>query len=73
MIAEALDVEVADLFSHTPAPHSAAGEGRLRTTEGAIIDGLLQIRDAKSASVIKEMLISYLPEQHRAELEEAAA
>ena len=38
-----------------------------------IIDGLLQIRDSKSASVIKEMLISYLPEHHRAELEEASA
>jgi chemotaxis protein MotA len=37
-----------------------------------IIDGLLQIRDAKSPNVIKEMLISYLPERHRAEFAEAA-
>lgn len=37
-----------------------------------IIDGVLQIRDAKSPNVIKEMLISYLPERHRAELAEAA-
>lgn len=38
-----------------------------------IIDGLLQIRDAKSPNVIKEMLISYLPEHHRAEMAEAEA
>jgi chemotaxis protein MotA len=38
-----------------------------------IIDGLLQIRDAKSPAVIKEMLISYLPEHHKAERVEAGA
>ncbi len=38
-----------------------------------IIDGLLQIRDSKSPTVIKEMLISYLPEHHKAHLAEAEA
>jgi chemotaxis protein MotA len=38
-----------------------------------IIDGIMQIRDSKSPGIIREMLISYLPSHHRAELEEAAA
>jgi chemotaxis protein MotA len=38
-----------------------------------IIDGILMIRDSKSPSLVKEMLIAYLPEHHREELEEAAA
>jgi chemotaxis protein MotA len=38
-----------------------------------IIDGILQIRDSKSPGIIREMLISYLPAHHRAEMEEAAA
>ncbi len=38
-----------------------------------IIDGLLQVRDSKSSSMIKEMLISYLPDHHKAELAEASA
>jgi chemotaxis protein MotA len=41
-----------------------------------IIDGILQIRDAKSPALVREMLQAYLPEKHRdredAELEEAA-
>jgi chemotaxis protein MotA len=36
-----------------------------------IIDGILLIRDAKSPSLIKEMLIAYLPHQHREEFAEA--
>lgn len=36
-----------------------------------IIDGILLIRESKSPSLVKEMLISYLPEHHRAELAEA--
>ncbi len=38
-----------------------------------IIDGILQIRDAKSPAVVKEMLLSYLPHHVREELSEAAA
>jgi chemotaxis protein MotA len=37
-----------------------------------IIDGVLQIRDSRSPSVVKEMLMAYLPDHHRAELAEAA-
>jgi chemotaxis protein MotA len=37
-----------------------------------IIDGVLLIRDSKSPSLIKEMLLTYLPEHSRAELAEAA-
>ena len=36
-----------------------------------IIDGVLLLRDAKSPALIKEMLITYLPEHHRAEFAEA--
>jgi chemotaxis protein MotA len=38
-----------------------------------IIDGILQIRDAKSPAVVKEMLLSYLPQHVRDEMAEAAA
>jgi chemotaxis protein MotA len=37
-----------------------------------IIDGILQMRAAKSPAVIREMLISYLPEHHKHDLLEAA-
>ncbi len=37
-----------------------------------IIDGVMAIRDNKSPALVREMLIAYLPEKHRAELEEAA-
>jgi chemotaxis protein MotA len=36
-----------------------------------IIDGILLLRDAKSPAIIKELLVAYLPEHHRAELAEA--
>jgi chemotaxis protein MotA len=38
-----------------------------------IIDGVLMIRDAKSPSVVREMLLAYVPEKHREEMSEAAA
>ena len=37
-----------------------------------IIDGVLLIRESKSPSLIREMLVSYLPEHSRAEILEAA-
>lgn len=37
-----------------------------------IIDGILLIRDSKSPALIKEMLVTYLPEHARHELAEAA-
>jgi chemotaxis protein MotA len=36
-----------------------------------IIDGVLLLRESKSASLVKEMLVSYLPQHHRDELAEA--
>ncbi len=38
-----------------------------------VIDGILQIRDAKSPSLIREMLVAYLPEKHRGEVASAPA
>ena len=37
-----------------------------------IIDGVTQMRASKSPAVIREMLISYLPDHHKHELQEAA-
>jgi chemotaxis protein MotA len=36
-----------------------------------IIDGVLQIRQAKSPGIIREMLLSYLPDHHKAHFAEA--
>ncbi len=36
-----------------------------------IIDGVLQMRDAKSPTLVREMLLAYLPQNHRAEMAEA--
>lgn len=38
-----------------------------------IIDGVMQIRQAKSPGIIKEMLLSYLPEHHKAHFQDAEA
>ena len=49
------------------------------TNRSLIIDGVLMIRDAKSPTLVREMLLAYLPEHHRhadadgGELAEAAA
>ena len=37
------------------------------------IDGVLLIRDAKSASLVREMLIAYLPHSHREDMAAEAA
>jgi chemotaxis protein MotA len=37
-----------------------------------IIDGVLMIRDAKSPTLVREMLLAYLPEKHRHDAEEPA-
>jgi chemotaxis protein MotA len=36
-----------------------------------IIDGILMIREAKSPTLVREMLLAYLPEKHRHSEEEA--
>jgi chemotaxis protein MotA len=38
-----------------------------------IIDGVLMIRDSKSPSVVREMLLAYVPEKHREEMQEVPA
>jgi chemotaxis protein MotA len=38
-----------------------------------ILDGILQIRDAKSPNLVREMLLAYLPDHHRAEMADASA
>ena len=38
-----------------------------------MIDGILMIRDSKSPALVREMLLAYLPENHRHEESEAAA
>jgi chemotaxis protein MotA len=38
-----------------------------------IIDGILMIRDAKSPTLVREMLLAYLPEKHRHHAEEEVA
>ena len=43
------------------------------TNRTLIIDGILMIRDSKSPALVREMLLAYLPEKHRAELAEEAA
>lgn len=37
------------------------------TNRTLIIDGILMIRDAKSPTLVREMLLAYLPEKHRQE------
>ncbi|MDP2297777.1 MAG: MotA/TolQ/ExbB proton channel family protein [Pseudolabrys sp.] len=37
-----------------------------------IIDGILMIREAKSPTLVREMLLAYLPEKHRHALDDAA-
>jgi chemotaxis protein MotA len=38
-----------------------------------MIDGILMIRDSKSPTLVREMLLAYLPEKHRHSAEEAEA
>lgn len=38
-----------------------------------IIDGILMIRDQRSPTLVREMLVAYLPHHHRGSFEEAAA
>jgi chemotaxis protein MotA len=45
--------------------HLKLGDEEINRT--LIIDGILMIRDAKSPTLVREMLIAYLPEKHRHE------
>ena len=46
---------------------SACGVSENRTL---IIDGILMIREAKSPTLVREMLLAYLPEKHRHAIED---
>ena len=41
------------------------------TNRTLILDGVLMIREAKSPTLVREMLLAYLPEKHRHSEEEA--
>jgi chemotaxis protein MotA len=43
------------------------------TSRTLIIDGILMIRESKSPALVREMLLAYLPEKHRHDMEELAA
>jgi hypothetical protein len=43
------------------------------TNRTLIIDGVLMMRDSKSPALVREMLLTYLPEKHRDHGEELAA
>jgi chemotaxis protein MotA len=43
------------------------------TSRSLIIDGVLMIRDAKSPTLVREMLLAYLPERHRHDDDEEEA
>jgi chemotaxis protein MotA len=47
--------------------HLKLGDEEINRT--LIIDGILMIREAKSPTLVREMLIAYLPEKHRGEAE----
>ena len=48
--------------------HLKLGDEEINRT--LIIDGILMIRDSKSPTMVREMLLAYLPEKHRGEEEE---
>ncbi len=51
--------------------HLKLGDEEINRT--LIIDGVLMIRDSKSPSVVREMLLAYVPEKHRDEAMQAVA
>jgi chemotaxis protein MotA len=61
---------VANLFCLPIADklHLKLGDEEINRT--LIIDGVLMIRDSKSPTMVREMLLAYLPEKHRGEEEE---
>jgi chemotaxis protein MotA len=57
---------VSNLFLLCPSPTS--WQGKLHDEElnrTLILDGVMMIRDAKSPTLVREMLLAYLPEKHR--------
>jgi chemotaxis protein MotA len=64
---------VANLFCLPLADklHLKLGDEEINRT--LMIDGILMIRDSKSPTLVREMLLAYLPEKHRHDGEEAEA
>ncbi len=63
---------VANLFCLPIADKLHFKLGEEEVSRSLIIDGVLQIRAAKSPGIIREMLVSYLPEHHKAQFTEEA-
>lgn len=63
---------IANLFALPIADKLAVKLEEENISRTLIIDGILLIRESKSPSLVREMLVSYLPEHTRAELLEAA-
>jgi chemotaxis protein MotA len=64
MVANMLTLPIADKL------HIKLEEEEISRT--LIIDGVLQMRDAKSPTLVREMLLAYLPDHHRAEMAPAS-
>jgi len=62
---------ISNLFALPLADKLAVKLEAEEVVRNMIIDGVLQIRDNKSSSLVKEMLVAYLPDHHRAAMAEA--
>lgn len=62
---------VANLFCLPIADKLHGKKIEEETNRTLIIDGILMIRDSKSPTLVREMLLAYLPEKHRHEDEES--
>lgn len=63
---------IANLFALPIADKLSVKLEEENVSRSLVIDGILLIRESKSPSLVREMLVSYLPEHSRAELLEAA-
>jgi chemotaxis protein MotA len=62
---------ISNLFALPLADKLAVKLEAEEVVRNMIIDGVLQIRDNKSSTLVKEMLVAYLPDHHRAAMAEA--
>ncbi|MFD1703723.1 motility protein A [Methylopila henanensis] len=73
LLATLYGAAVANFFFLPIADKITIKFGHEELNQTLVIDGVLSLRQGKSPAVVKEMLLAYLPEKHRAELVEAAA
>ena len=59
---------IANLIALPIADKLALKSNIEEVNQNLVLDGVMQIRDSKSPALIREMLVSYLPEKHRAEM-----